>query len=170
MDRKVHSIAIMILITALAVMHCAPGEVDREAEKDVIKQVVHNSIGWALDKDQDLLYSSLAQDTSFFIFHPDAGSTIVGFEAFREMAEQVFMNEAFEATGFEVRDLRINLSGSGDVAWYSAILDDFGEWAGEPSAWINTRWTGVLENRDGKWVIVQMHFSFATDGNDEEAG
>lgn len=170
MDRKVYSIAIMMLIISLAVNYCAPGEVDLEAETSAITQVVRNSIGWALDKDKDLLYSSLAQDTSFFIFHPDAGSTIVGFEAFRDMAERVFMNEAFKATGFEVRELRINLSRSGDVAWYSAMLDDFGEWAGEPTAWINARWTGVLEKRAGKWVIVQMHFSFATDGDDEEAG
>jgi len=26
---------------------------------------------------------------------------------------------------------------------------------------MNTRWTGVLEKRKEKWVIVQMHFSFA---------
>jgi hypothetical protein len=25
------------------------------------------------------------------------------------------------------------------------------------------RWTGTLEKRDGKWVIVQMHFSFSTE-------
>jgi ketosteroid isomerase-like protein len=57
--------------------------------------------------------------------------------------------------------MRINISNSGDVAWYSAILDDFGEWNGKPTAWRNTRWTGVLEKRDERWVIVQMHFSFA---------
>jgi hypothetical protein len=28
---------------------------------------------------------------------------------------------------------------------------------------LNTRWTGVLEKREGKWLIVQMHFSFASD-------
>ena len=79
------------------------------------------------------------------------------------------MNPAFKATGFEVRELRITLSKSGDVAWYSAMLDDFGEWAGTPTAWINARWTGVLEKRVGHWVIVQMHFSFPTDGEDEES-
>jgi hypothetical protein len=29
--------------------------------------------------------------------------------------------------------------------------------------WKDTRWTGVLEKRNGKWLIVQMHFSFASD-------
>jgi hypothetical protein len=41
------------------------------------------------------------------------------------------------------------------------VLDDVNEWRGQPANWMNTRWTGALEKRDGKWVIVQMHFSFA---------
>ncbi|UCD17140.1 MAG: nuclear transport factor 2 family protein [Candidatus Zixiibacteriota bacterium] len=99
----------------------------------------------------------------FFVFHPDAGSTIVGLDALRRMVEQVFMSEAFKAVAFTVRDLGINISNSGDVAWYSAILDDHGEWQGQPSSWINTRRTGILEKRVGNRVIVQMHFSFAVD-------
>ena len=27
--------------------------------------------------------------------------------------------------------------------------------------WKNTRWTGVLEKREGRWVMAQQHFSFA---------
>jgi hypothetical protein len=47
------------------------------------------------------------------------------------------------------------------VAWFYCILDDVNEWKGQPASWMNTRWTGVLEKRKEKWVIVQMHFSFA---------
>jgi hypothetical protein len=43
------------------------------------------------------------------------------------------------------------------------MLDDLAEWDGKPTGWKDTRWTGVLEKRDGHWVIVQMHFSFASD-------
>jgi len=25
---------------------------------------------------------------------------------------------------------------------------------------VDTRWTGVMEKRAGRWLIVQMHFSF----------
>jgi ketosteroid isomerase-like protein len=132
-------------------------------EKDRIEQVIRNSIGWALNKDTNVLYSAIAQDPDFFIFHPDSKSTIVGFDDFREMTERVFMNDSFKATGYNVRDLRIGLSRSGEVAWYSAILDDFGDSQGKPYAWINARWTGVLEKREDNWVIVQMHFSFPTD-------
>lgn len=133
--------------------------VTHKGELMIIEETIKNSIGWALDKDLDLLYSCLAHDDSFFIFNPDP-SSIIGFKEFSEMAETVFMNEAFKATGYEVKDLRINLSRSGEVAWYSCFLDDYGEWNGESTSWINCRWTGVLEKRDGNWVITQMHFSF----------
>ena len=32
-----------------------------------------------------------------------------------------------------------------------------------PASWEDTRWTGVLEKRDGRWVMVQQHFSIAKD-------
>ena len=128
---------------------------DRDAETAVVKKVVHNSIGWALNKDLDLLYSLVLQDSTFFIFHPDSGSTIVGFDAFQNLSD-FWMDSAFQAIHFEVRELRIHFSDRGETAWYSCFLDDFAEWNGNPIGWANTRWTGVLEKRNKekakKWV------------------
>jgi len=131
--------------------------------KNKISSVIKNSIEWAINQDLKLLYSSIAQDSALFIFNPDSAGTIEGFDAFRKMTEDVFMNDAFKATGSVFRDLRIYLSESATVAWFSCFLDDFGEWNGQPIGWINTRWTGVLEKREAGWVIVQMHFSFPSD-------
>lgn len=133
------------------------------ADRAQIERVVRASIGWALTKDKDLLFECMAQDSGFFIFHPDSKGTIVGFEAFRALADEVFMDPRFQAKGFEIRDLRIHLSRGGDVAWFSALLDDRGEWDGRDVSWKDARWTGVLERRAGKWVIAQMHFSLASD-------
>lgn len=143
-------------------------EIDYEAEKAAVEKAIHDNIEWAVpEKDFDRMYSTIAKDSSLFIFHPDSKSTIVGFEAFQELVKKLFMNPALKATGSDIRDMRITLSRSGDVAWYSCILDDYGEWQGKPYAWKNTRWTGVLEKRNGKWLIVQMHFSFASDAQAE---
>lgn len=162
----------MLPVIILLAGGCSMSEqISIEDEKAAIAQVVDNSIGWAKNKDKDLLFQSLAQDADFFIYHPDSRSTIVGFEAFKDMTERIFMNEAFRATGYDIRDLRITLSRSGETAWYSAMLDDFGEWQGQPTVWKDARWTGVLEKRDGRWVIVQMHFSFASDApREDESG
>jgi hypothetical protein len=132
-------------------------------EREEVIKIIHDAIGWALTKDVDRLFSIVAQDDDFFIFHPDSKSTIVGFEAFKKLGERVWLKDAFQATDFAVRELRLNFSTDGLVAWYSAFLDDHAEWNSQPVGWDNARWTGVLEKRDGKWVIVQMHFSFAKD-------
>jgi hypothetical protein len=39
-------------------------------EKILIKEVIEASIGWALDKDTDLLFNSMGQDEDFFYFSP----------------------------------------------------------------------------------------------------
>jgi len=158
-----------LIVSFLTLLVCLLGGVTMvradnvDVEKAGIRKVIEASIGWALNKDFDLLYRSLAQDSNFFIYHPDNASTIIGFAAFKDYAETIFKGDQFRATRFEVKNLRVNLSASGEVAWYSCLLDDFGEWNGKPGGWENCRWTGVLERREDKWVIVQMHFSFATD-------
>ena len=151
-------------------MACIAGgqeRVDRSKDKAVIEQMVRDSIGWALTKDRALAERVIAHDPDLFMFNPDSKST-TGWEAFVKNFD-FWMDPRFKARSFDVRDLRLTFSRSGDVAWWSAILDDLGEWDGKPVGWKDTRWTGVLERRGGAWVIVQMHFSFASDKGRTEA-
>ena len=53
------TLSIISLLIGSTVM---ASEVKFEGEKAVIKSVIEASIGWALTKDFDLLYNSLAQD------------------------------------------------------------------------------------------------------------
>ncbi|MFA7332094.1 MAG: nuclear transport factor 2 family protein [Candidatus Delongbacteria bacterium] len=142
-------------------MASEPGA-ERHPQWERVEAVIRASIAWADDKDLALLYDSLVPDARLFLFHPDDESTIAGFPAFQEMAERVFLNPAFRATGFCIRELRIDFSPAGDVAWFSARLDDHGEWDGRPIGWENARWTGVLVQQAGQWKIIQMHFSLPT--------
>lgn len=156
------SLLAALAFATLSALVVLPRE-DREREKQLITDVVHASIEWAIDKDKELLFNSLAQDEDFFIFHPDSRTTIRGFEPFRENTESFFMRDDFRAVHTEVKDLKVHLSRGGDVAWYSCTLDDFNEFQGRRIEWKDVRWTGVLEKRDDRWVIVQMHFSFGED-------
>jgi hypothetical protein len=142
---------------------------DPTAEKVKIEQVIKNSIRWALTKDTTMSYSCVAQDTSLFWFSPDNAGTLSGFEAFKKLTEDVFMNPAFKAVSSDFKDMRITLSNSGDCAWWSCYLDDMNEWDGRPANWINVRWTGVLEKMNGEWKIRQMHFSHALEDFREKA-
>mgnify|MGYP000909212167 CR=1 FL=1 len=134
-----------------------------ELDHSEVEHCIHDAIGWALTKDTDRLFSIMAQDDDLFIFHPDSRSTIMGFPAFKNLGERSWLRDEFKATDYAIRDLRINFSRLGDTAWYSCHLDDHALWNGQPCGWDDCRWTGTLEKRDGKWVIVQMHFSFARD-------
>ena len=160
MRRLVPGLVLVLFLTCSLLAGAA--ETAAGTDTAAIEQAIHASIGWALTKDRALLESVLSHDPSFFIFHPDSKTTVVGWEPMAKLFV-FWMDPRFKATRYEIRDLRINLSRSGDVSWFSAILDDCGEWDGKPSCWNDTRWTGVLEKRDGAWVIVQMHFSFAKD-------
>jgi hypothetical protein len=53
----------------------------------------------------------------------------------------------------------IKISRSGTVAWYSMFLNLTVTFRGETVQWEGARTTGVLEKRDGQWVIVQFHNS-----------
>jgi D-alanyl-D-alanine carboxypeptidase len=171
-----HGGKIMRTITAVVIVAClalfcgssAAAGTPPAGEKTVIEKTIRDSIGWALTKDRPLLESVIAHDDRLFIFNPDSEIT-VGWDSFVKGFD-FWMDPRFKATSLDIRDMRIDLSPEGDTAWWSCILDDLGEWDGRPVGWKDTRWTGVLEKRAGKWTIVQMHFSFASDRVAAEAG
>jgi ketosteroid isomerase-like protein len=158
-----HAAALLCLVFGVLAAGTRPVSTASQPEdRAVVEQTIRNAIGWALTKDRPMLERTIAHDPQLFIFHPDSRSTVVGWDAFVKNFD-VWMDPRFKATSFDVRDLRVTFSRGGDVAWYSCMLDDLAEWDGKPVGWWDTRWTGVLEKRDGRWVVVQMHFSFASD-------
>lgn len=130
-----------------------------EAEIKIIAETIDCCIGWFKTKDFELLFSTVAHDTNYLSIHP-TDNIIRGFEQFNKNSE-IYKHPDFQYVRHEIKDLSINLSGSGDVAWFYCELDDINTWKGQPANWEDTRWTGVLEKREGQWVIVQQHFSFA---------
>jgi len=154
--------ALLILFAfSLLLCSCQDAPVDKEKETKLIEQAIHNSIGWAKNKDTSILYSVIADDPNFREIHPN-DNVVLGIDEFKK-AESFWLDPRFKAVRYEIRDLKINLSKSGDVAWFFCMLDDINEWDGQPANWENTRWTGVLEKRDGKWQTMQQHFSFASE-------
>ena len=153
---------VIVFVLAAFLASSAPGRPaggPGGGERARIEQSIRDSIGWAKDKDFARLYGVIANDPDFLEVHPN-GAVVKGFEEFRK-AERIWKSADFRAIRYEIRDLRIKISGSGDAAWFFCLLDDINEWQGQPANWEDTRWTGVLEKRDGRWIVVQQHFSFA---------
>ncbi|MFC1887224.1 AAA family ATPase [Candidatus Cloacimonadota bacterium] len=134
------------------------GEKDHGVEFQEVNKVLHNSIGWAINKDLEMLYNSFAEDEDYLEVHPE-DNVVKGMSVFRKM-EKFWLDEKFKAIGHEIRELQIKLAESGKVAWFFCRLDDMNQWDGKPLNWMNVRWTGVMEKRSGVWRIVQQHFSY----------
>jgi hypothetical protein len=122
-----------------------------ETERLDVEKVIHDAIGWALTKDIDRLFSIMAQDDDFFIFHPDSKSTIIGFEA-------------FNATDFAVKDFTPQIRRDGKRCLVlPCMLDDHAEWNGQPIGWMTAAGQARSKSARRPRVIAQMHFSFPKD-------
>jgi ketosteroid isomerase-like protein len=137
------------------------GPFDIQSETKLVENAINNVFGWAVKKDFNLFFQTIANDSNFISVTPYKRVKF-GFNEVRK--DSAFWGSPyFKAIRHEVRELKIQFSRSGDVAWFYCVLDDINEWKGQPANWENTRWTGVLEKRNGRWVIVQQHFSFASE-------
>jgi len=58
-----------------------------------------------------------------------------------------------------IRDQKIKINKSGTTAWFSQILNYNYIYQDETMSFEGIRFTGVLEKRDGNWVLVQGHLS-----------
>ncbi len=158
----------IIIILALLYFYRPPSSgqttnntLDIQSETKLIENAINNVFGWAVKKDFNLFFQTIANDSNFISVTPYKRVKF-GFNEVRK--DSTFWGSPyFKAIRHEVRELKIQFSRSGDVAWFYCVLDDINEWKGQPANWENTRWTGVLEKRDGRWVIVQQHFSFASE-------
>ena len=159
MHRRIACVAVMVALAG-ATARAQEARV-AAADRTAVEEAIRGSICWALTKDRTLVERVIAHDADLFIVNPDSKAT-VGWDGLAKNFE-FWMDPRFKATGCDVRELRVTFARSGSVAWWSAVLDDLAEWDGKPTGWKDTRWTGVLEQRSGAWVIVQMHFSFAAD-------
>ncbi|HOC41522.1 MAG TPA: nuclear transport factor 2 family protein [Thermoanaerobaculales bacterium] len=152
------STAALVVASLLSSSTVSAGE--RAGDREAVTEAIEQAIGWAIEKDFDAMFRLWGDD--LFHFWLTSDSQVVGIEDFRRYAER-WQDPEFRGTRFELRDLRIVFSASGDVAWYSCFLDDCGSFRGDESCLENVFQTGVLERRDGRWVHVLMHGSYPID-------
>lgn len=148
------------LLLALRPAPAAGAAAEPTEDRAAIEKAIRAVIGWGLTKDRPLLESVMAHDDRLFLFNPGSPST-VGWAQF-EKGFDFWMDSRFKTIRYEIRNLRIDISQSGSVAWWSCLLDELAAWDGRFIHWKDARWTGVLEKRAGKWLVAQMHFSFAS--------
>lgn len=146
--------------SALVLSENEPVE-EQELERQKIAQVISSVIGWAKDKSLDIFFNAIAHDEDYISVTP--GKRVI--RRFEDVKQNIpfWMSPEFKYVRHELKELEIKFARCGEVAWFYCVLDEFNNYKGESTSWENTLWTGVVEKRVGKWVVVQQHFLFAGD-------
>jgi ketosteroid isomerase-like protein len=145
-------LALALITTAVGTVTFALADAKTDQEiKDFLTQY-----GAAYEKkDVGALMKLIAPGANVVFFEADEKGRYVG-------ADQV--KSAYENSLKQVKSVKAeykwtSVGSKGDVGWFATEVL-FNVDTGEDKFKQLGRWTGVLEKKDGKWGLVQSHFSF----------
>ncbi|MDQ2721592.1 MAG: nuclear transport factor 2 family protein [Bacteroidota bacterium] len=148
---------VLFIITAFYVTNCSAQTIDIKAEKVKVKLVVDEFYKTFETKDMKLLSGIVAHDSKMVNYGMNANLIFVGWNALQDSLTK--MLAVMEKTKMNIKNQVINVDPTGNFAWFSEMCDMDLEYAGHPMQINGQRYTGVLEKRNGKWLIVQFHNS-----------
>ena len=141
---------------------CSQKQDDIQSEMPKVKEIVDAFTKTLETEDMQMFEKIASHDEDMVNFGTDAAERWIGYTALKEAVQKQF--DAFESTKMTVRDQVIKVHKSGEAAWFSEIADWNVIAMGDTIEIKDSRFTGVLEKRDGNWVIVQFHASVPVSG------
>ena len=112
--------------------------------------------------DHKFFAETMAQDPDMVTFGTDASERWDGWDELQKSVKDQF--KAFNILNVNRKNQKLKLSNSGEVAWFSEIVDWEFLVDGKLESVNDIRYTGVMEYRDGKWLIVHFHCSVGVAG------
>ena len=112
--------------------------------------------------DVEMFSQVMSRDTDLVSFGTDDVERWQGWGALEESIKEQFAS--FNVLGIKRKNKTIKYSQTGDTAWFSEVVDWEVLSGGQKASLEGIRFTGVLENRSGTWVIVQFHSSVGVAG------
>ena len=150
---------ILLLIPAFFVFpSCQESEcIDLNKEKENVELLLEKYVIANEDQKIELAEEIWADDEQIVAFGTSSDEKFVGWKAIKTTIQKQF--DSFSNTYISVSDQKININCTGNTAWFSEIINYNFIRDSIPLSYEGIRYTGVLEKRDGKWVIVQSHMS-----------
>jgi uncharacterized protein (TIGR02246 family) len=136
--------------------------VNLEAEKAAVKTVIDQFMQSMNTKDIEAFSKTMAHDSDMINFGTDAAEKWMGWDSLKESTEKQF--KSIDVGDISIREQVVRVHKSGEVAWFSEIIDWKGKAQGQPFSMEDFRLTGTLEKRAGIWAIVQFHASMPVSG------
>ena len=160
--KLMHSTLLFVLV-ALATLSANAGHHESEKHaKSNLKSAVDQLMGAFEKESVEMFDDVMAQDSDMVSFGTDASERWVGFDEVRDsFAKQV---GAFEVESIDTKEQVIKASKSGEVAWFSQVVNWHISIGGNSQTIPGIRVTGVLEKRGTDWKIVQFRTSAPVQG------
>jgi len=146
-------VPVFLVISACQEREC----VDLNKEKEDIELVLEKYVIANEDQKIELAEEIWADDEDIVAFGTNSNEKLVGWKAIKNIIQKQF--DTFSNTFISVDDQKVNINKSGNTAWFSALVNYNFIYDSIPLSYEGVRFTGVLEKREGKWVIVQSHMS-----------
>jgi ketosteroid isomerase-like protein len=163
MKRIVFAVGVAVLVFGVAVLaQPQAGSADLQAAKVAVNSVLDQWMQIFETENLGLFSKLFAHDPDMVNFGTDAAERFVGYESLENSIKKQF--ESTEETKVTSRERVIKVHKSGEVAWISLLWDQKGKAQGQPYSVEGMRLTGILEKRNGSWVIVQVHASVPVSG------
>jgi ketosteroid isomerase-like protein len=152
MRRK--SLIFCALISIIAVMSIAWAKgPDPQIEKEV-KQFLDDYMKAYEKKDLAGVMAMVAPDDNVVFVDPGPKGRYVGPEQIKKSYEQDFAQFKSLATKYTWT----SIDGKGDLAWFVTELTSEVD-LGDEKFSLPARWSGLLEKRQGKWLLIQSHYA-----------
>lgn len=147
----------LLIIASLFVFGSCTQQVDIESEKVQVDNVLDQVIKVWETEDMQSLSDIFAHDSDMVIFGTEAGERVVGWDSFQELMQNQF--DTTDSSKISVSNRVVKFNNTGNAAWFSEVIDWHLVSDGQDVNLNGLRGTGVLEKRNGKWVVVQLHYS-----------
>lgn len=134
---------------------------DVAAEKVAIKLLLQKYIIANEARNISMIGEVWAKDSAVYSLGTDRHDIFSGFETVQKKFAEQF--ERFENTFISSRDQKIYVHPDCNTGWFSEILQYNYTHGNKAVEYTDLRFTGFLEKRDGKWVILQTHLSAPAD-------
>ncbi len=132
-------------------------EVNVEAEKENVKDLLDSYVNSIENEDMKLYEQNIYKDSAMINFG-GFGNPIIGWDALKEVIEG--QNYALSETTITVSDLVINISESGEFAWATCLWNLKAMMNDEPLE-LPVRCSWILEKQENNWIIVHFHKSMS---------
>ncbi len=115
-----------------------------------------------IDGDIDAFSQTMSKDEDMVTFGTDASER---WDSWQELENSVALQfDAFDVISVERKNKSLKISNSGNTAWFSETVDWEFLSNGNNESVKDIRYTGVMEYRNGQWMIVQFHCSVGVAG------